>query len=283
MCLHVQAETAKVFWPAGSTLSLLIRMKTTSILHRTFWALLPATLLLAACSKADTPAPAPADTGSVLFVNAAANIFVGIKALVNADDKGTLTYGANSGGASAQYLAVPVGTPVIKIDNAAAGTNFFSQTVTVAKDQRYSYFVFSNSTDVNAAPTGLLVPDDLSAPTIAGKAKIRLVHVAFGFPAPAGALSLSQSQPIGFQPITTAVTFPGASGFAEINPGAANLLVTTGVSPTGQTVANVGDGTGTGTGTKNYEAGKSYTIVVRGVAGNQDPSRQPKAFVIQNN
>jgi hypothetical protein len=84
------------------------------------------------------------------------------------------------------------------------------------------------------------------------------------------------------------VNFLGASNFVEINAGPANLLITTGTSPTGSTVGAVGDGTGTGTGatgtgTKNYEAGKIYTIVVRGTAGLPDPARQPKAFIIQNN
>ena len=263
-------------------------MESFFIFRRALHALLPATLLLAACSKSDTPAPAPAATSSILFVNAAASTFVGIKAFVNNEEKSTLTYGVNNGGATAAYQSVPAGTPTVKIDNAAAaGTTFFSQNVAVAKDQRYSFFVYSASTDASVAPAGLLVTDDLTAPAT-GKAKIRLVHVAFGFPNPAAAISLSQSQPIGFLPITTAVNFKEASNFVEINAGPANLLVTTGSSPSGQTVATVGDGTGTGTGststgTKNYESGKIYTIVVRGTAGNPDPARQPKAFIIQNN
>lgn len=244
---------------------------------------------LVSCSKTDTPAPTPVpDTGSVLFVNAAASTPVGIKIFANNDEKTTLTYGLNNGGATAVYQTVPAGTSTIKVDNAAAaGTNFFSQGVTVVKDQKYSYFVYSTSTDANTAPTGKLFSDDLTAPTT-GKAKIRLVNIAYGFPNPAAAISLSQSQPIGFLPITSAVNASEASNFVEINPGPANLLITTGTSPTGTTVGTVGDGTGAGTGamgtgTKNYEAGKIYTIVVRGTAGNPDPARQPKAFIIQNN
>ena len=261
-------------------------METSFIFRRAIQALLPATLLLAACSKSDTPAPAPADTGSILFVNAAASTFVSIKAFINNDEKATLAYGANNGGTTPSYQAVPTGTPTVKIDNAASSTSFFSQGITVTKDQKYSYFVYSISSDVNLAPAGLLVPDDLAAPST-GKAKIRLVHLAFGFPNPAATISLSQSQPVGFLPITSAVSFLGATSFVEINAGPANLLVTNGTSPTGTTVATVGDGTtgtgATGTGTKNFEAGKIYTIIMRGVAGNPDPIRLPKAFIIQNN
>ena len=274
-----------MFWVARF---ILIRwystMTTFPTFRRAILALLPATLLLASCSKDDEPVAPVVDQGSVLFVNAAASNPVSIKAFVNNEEKATLAYGSATSG----YQAVPTGTPTIKIDNAAsAGTSFFSQTVTVAKDQRYSYFVYSTSTDATVVPAGFLVADDLTAPA-AGKAKIRLVNVAFGYPNPAGAISLSQSQPIGFLPITSAVNFLGASNFVEINSGSANLLITTGTSPTGSTVGAVGDGTGTGTGatgtgTKNYEAGKIYTIVVRGTAGLPDPARQPKAFIIQNN
>lgn len=263
-------------------------MKTFSFLHRALQLLLPATLLLASCGKDDKPAPAPVpDQGSILFINAAASTPVSIKAFVNNEEKATLAYGANTGGGTPSYQSVPTGTPSIKITNAAAASDFFTLPTVVAKDQKYSYFVYSNSSDGNVAPVGLSVLDDLAAPS-SGKAKIRLVHVALNFPNPAGALNLSQTQPVGFLPLTSAVNFLGNSAFVEINAGPANLLLTTGSSPTGQTVGTVGDGTGTGTGamntgTKNYEAGKIYTIVVRGVAGNPDPARQPKAFIMQHN
>ncbi|RYU84412.1 DUF4397 domain-containing protein [Hymenobacter persicinus] len=251
-------------------------------LHRALLlAALPAVLAFAGCGK-DDPDPVPVvEQGSILFVNAAANTFVGIKAFVDNEEKTTLTYGVNGGGSTPAYQPVNAGSRTIKIDNAAsAGTTFFTQTTTVEKDKKYSLFVYSpNSTPT---PAGLLTTDDLTAPA-SGKAKIRLVHVALGFPVTPGAISLSQSQPVGFLPLTSAVTVPGASGFVEINSGPANLLVTTGTSPTGITVATVGDGTGSGTGTKNYESGKIYTIVVRGSVGNQDPARDAKAFIIQNN
>ncbi|GAA4014827.1 hypothetical protein GCM10022408_30090 [Hymenobacter fastidiosus] len=244
-------------------------------------AALPAVFAFAGCSKDEDPVITPApDQGAVLFVNAAANTFVGIKAFVDAEEKTQLTYGQNGGGATPLYQTVNAGSRTIKIDNAAAGTAFFSQSATVEKDKRHSFFIYSPN--ATATPAGLFTTDNLTAP-MAGKAKIRLVHVALGFPVTTGAISLSQTQPVGFLPLTAAVAFPGSSDFVEINAGPANLLVTTGTSPAGLTVATVGDGTGTGTGNKNFEAGKIYTIVVRGAVGNQDPSRDAKAFIIQNN
>jgi hypothetical protein len=243
-------------------------------------AALPAVLAFAGCGK-DDPDPVPVvEQGSILFVNAAANTFVGIKASVDNEEKTSLTYGVNGGGTTPAYQAVNTGARTVKIDNVASGATFLTQTVTVEKDKKYSYFLYSNT--ATATPASLLTTDDLTAPA-AGKAKIRLVHLAMGAPFNTGDVSLSQTQPSGFLPLTSSVAFGNASSFVEINSGVATLLVTTGSGTTGNTVATVGDGSGSGTGTKNFESGKIYTIVTRGTADNQFPERLPKVFIIQNN
>ncbi|UOQ72533.1 hypothetical protein [Hymenobacter cellulosilyticus] len=48
-------------------------------------------------------------------------------------------------------------------------------------------------------------------------------------------------------------------------------------------IYQVGDGSGSGTGTKTYEAGKIYSVIVRGDVNNLDPERKPKAFLLQHN
>jgi|GEM_PF-925558 len=257
-------------------------MKTlATTLHRTLLlAALPAVLAFSGCGSDDPdPTPVP-DQGAILFVNAAANTFVGIKASVDGEEKTQLTYGVNGGGATPAYQAVATGGRAVKIDNVASGATFFTQTVNVDKDKRYSFFIYSPN--ATATPAALVTTDDLAAPA-AGKAKIRLVHVASGAPFTTGDISLSQTQPVGFLPLTSAVAFGNASSFVEINAGVASLLLTTGSGTTGSTVASVGDGSGSGTGTKNFESGKIYTIVARGTAGNQFPEREPKVFIIQNN
>jgi hypothetical protein len=79
--------------------------------------------------------------------------------------------------------------------------------------------------------------------------------------------------------------FGNASPFVEILPGSYNIAVTSGSGSSSTTVTNVGDGNSSGSvGNKTYEAGKIYTVLVRGVNNPLlDPSLQPKVVIIQNN
>lgn len=247
-------------------------MKTlTSQLSRSFvLAALPAALAFSSCSDDDKSDPTP-DQGRVLISHAAASANVQVKALLNDTEVGQLTYGQSSA-----YLTVNAGSPTLKINNSANQTAA-SKAITIAKDQSYSVFAYAptaTSVDVKA------FADDLTAPA-AGQAKIRVVHLAFGAPSP---VKLSQQTVAGATDVPgVSVPFEGASAFTPIPAGSYNLLITTGAASV--PVVAVGDGTGTGlaTATKNYEAGKIYTVVVRGIAGSIDPALQPKAVVIQNN
>jgi hypothetical protein len=80
------------------------------------------------------------------------------------------------------------------------------------------------------------------------------------------------------------VAFGSASSFVEITPGTYNLSVSTGSGLTAGTEASVGDGSGSGTGTKAYEAGKIYTVVLRGIkSASVATDLRTKAIVITNN
>ena len=92
-------------------------MKVTGIFRRTALALLPATLLIAACSKTDTPAPAPVDQGRINFYHAAANANVALKFQADEVDKATITYGQNSG-----YQGVNTGSRTLKTTVAASSS-----------------------------------------------------------------------------------------------------------------------------------------------------------------
>ncbi|SHK28695.1 DUF4397 domain-containing protein [Hymenobacter psychrotolerans] len=259
-------------------------MKTfiTPFRHALLAVALPAAFAFSACSD-DDPDPAPVvEQGRVLLSHAAASANIQVKALINDTEVGQLNYGQSSG-----YLNVNAGTPTLKINNSANQTAA-SQTITVAKDQSYSAFAYAPT----ATTVGLLqVTDDLAAPA-SGQAKVRVVHLAQGAPA----VKLSQQTIAGPVDIPNiSATFPAsatattwASGFASVPSGPYNLLVTTGA--TSATVVAVGDGTGTGlngtataTATKTYEAGKIYTVLVRGILGSIDPALQPRAVVIQHN
>lgn len=247
-------------------------MKATGIFRRTALALLPATLLIAACSKSDTPAPAPVDQGRINFYHAAANANVALKFQADEADKATITYGQNSG-----YQGVNTGSRTLKTTVAASSSTTVASTpATLEKDKSYSYFVYANA---QATQAGLLVADDLTAPS-ATKAKIRFVNLGQGTASP---LKLSTTVATVSDIANTETAFGAASGFVEILPGSYNVAVTSGAGST--VVTNVGDGSGSGTvANKTYEAGKIYTVVLRGLSGATiAPDLQPKAVLIQNN
>ncbi|MBD2766967.1 DUF4397 domain-containing protein [Hymenobacter sp. BT664] len=267
-------------------------MTTAFVLRRAFQAVLPATLLLAACGKDDKPAdPVPVvDQGRIKVHHAAASANVPVKFLFDDVEKATLSYELNS--SYSGYQAVNTGSRSIKVNVAASGTTATSQNVTVEKDRNYSYFAYANS---GSGVAGLFIPDDLTPPA-SGKAKIRLVHLAQGTSNPlklssesiAGLIDVNNINVVvaNYTPIPPATTPPagstvGASSFVEIPAGPYNIAITYG-SPS-VAVTHVGDGSGSGTGTKNYEAGKIYTVVFRGSSALLDPALQPKAVVISNN
>ncbi|SDX79146.1 DUF4397 domain-containing protein [Hymenobacter psychrophilus] len=234
-------------------------------------AALPAMLAFSACSNDDED-PAP-QQGRVLFSHAAASANVPVKVLVNDVAVGQqLNYGQSTG-----YLAVNAGSPVVKISVASSNATAATETITVTDGQNYSAFAYAPT----ATTVGLLAfPDDLTAPA-AGQAKVRVVHLIPDGPSP---VKLSQVTVAGTTDVPGAIAaFKQASAFASIPAGSYNLVVTTGTPSL--PVVTVGDGTGTGasTATKNYEAGKIYTIVVRGLTSSFDTNLQAKAVVIANN
>ena len=131
-------------------------MKVSFFFRRAAQVLLPATLLLAACGKKDTPAPTPVvDTGKVAIINGAANVNVAVKVLVDEAEKASLNYGQMS-----SYQAITAGSRVFKVNGGT--TTLATQTLTIDKDKNYSYFIYN--TGSSNASTGLLVADDLTVP-----------------------------------------------------------------------------------------------------------------------
>ncbi|WP_046245996.1 DUF4397 domain-containing protein [Hymenobacter terrenus] len=250
-------------------------MQTSFILRRAIQAILPATLLLAACDKDDKPAPPAPDQGRVLISHSAAAANTQVTAFVNDQQVGQLNYGQASG-----YLNVNTGTAKLRINSGA--NTVANQDLVVAKDQNYSVFAYSPNATIGSVAL-LQVPDDLTVPTT-GTAKVRIVHLGVGAATPVR-LSIPSATPTGApNDLTTDVAFGTASSFVVVNAGPLSLSVTSAATPRTQVVA-VGDGTGAGTATtKTFESGKIYTVVVRGIAGSSVPTvQQPQAVIIQNN
>lgn len=250
-------------------------MNLSSLFRRAALAAVPATLLLAACSKSDTPAPTPApDTGRVLFTHAAAAANTQLTAFINDGQVSQLNYGQSS-----TYVTVNAGSPTLRINNGAQTA--LTQPLTVAKDRNYSIFEYSPTATIGSLAL-LTTTDDLTAP-VTGQAKVRVVYLNTGGASPVQLTAPSATPTSPGTPLTADVAFGTASEFAPLNAGLYNLSVTSNGSPRAQVVA-VGDGSGSGTGVFKYTEGKIYTIVVRGITGTGVPAaQQPQAVIIQNN
>ncbi|HEX8424835.1 DUF4397 domain-containing protein [Hymenobacter sp.] len=244
-----------------------------TLFHRSFlFVALPAALAFSSCGDDNPAAPAQ---GKVLISHAAASALVQVTAFVNDQQVGQLNYGQNS-----SYLTVNAGSPTFRINNGSQVIT--TQALTIEGNQNYSVFAYSPTAAVGSVAL-LSITDDLALPA-AGQAKVRLVHLAVGAPSPVR-LTLPSPLPGGAgTDITSDVAFGTASSFVALNAGAPlNLTITANGTPRTQVLV-VGDGTGSGTGTKTFEAGKIYTVVVRGIAGAGVPAAQEaKAVIIQNN
>ena len=236
-------------------------------------ATLPAMLAFSACNNDDdTPAP---QQGRVLLVHAAAASPTQVTAFVNDKQVGQLNYAQNSA-----YLGVDAGSPAFRINN---GTQeITTKKLDIAANQNYSVFAYSPTATIGSAEL-ISFPDDLTVPAT-GQAKIRLVHLGTGVTSPVR-LSIPSALPGGAPTdITPDVTFGTASAFVAINGGTSPALTVTTTGTVRSTVLTVGDGSGSGTGTKTLEAGKIYTVLIRGInnAG-AATAQQPKASIIANN
>lgn len=250
-------------------------MNPSAYFRRAALAVLPATLLLAACSKTDTPAPTPvADTGKVTFVNAASHIpGATLKFSVENSEKAALTYGANIG-----YQGVQTGSRVIVV---TSGTQVVltQPAATIEKDKNYTFVATAAAS--SAAVGGQFFIDDLALPTDPTKARIRIINVAQVVMNP---IRLSQITTTAGGPVVVSIVgntaSNSASAFTDFTPGDYALSI---LDNNGTAKAQLGSGTGAGTGTKIFQAGKLYTVVVSGTADSADPAQILKAFLIQNN
>ncbi|OON68107.1 DUF4397 domain-containing protein [Hymenobacter sp. CRA2] len=234
-------------------------------------AALPAALLTTACGSDDNDdPPAPVvEKGRLLTVHAAGNAAgsptVTLKVLADDTELGQLTYGQNTG-----YKDVNAGGRTIKVNVSSDNRTLVTQAVPVEKDKSYSLFAYATGTAQEVA--GLLLTDDLTAP-VANTAKVRVVHLAYGAPSPVRLIVPPATSTAPPTDLTPEIAFGAGSVFVDLNASGYNLQVATGATRT--RVLDVGS--------RNYEAGKIYTILVQGVQGSFDQALQPKVTVIQHN
>lgn len=237
---------------------------------RALAAVLPVVLALTSCGG-DDPAPAPApDQGRVAFVNAASHIApTTLRFLVDNTEKASLAYGVASG-----YQSIQAGNRSVQV--AAGSQTALTIPVAVEKDKNYTFVATPGAS--TAVVGGVLIPDDLTAPT-AGKAKIRVINLSQSVATP---IRLAQVTAVtGGGVIVNDVAASTTSAYTEFNPGNNYSLFIS--DNANNALVQVGDGSGSGNGTKNYEAGKIYTVLVTGTAGSLNENQKLKTFVFQNN
>lgn len=251
-------------------------MKTSLLFRVPAFALAASMLGLAACSKTDTPTPAPpVDMGRVAFYHAAAASNTPLTAFINDKQVSELSYGQSSA-----YTEVAAGTPSLRINNGAQ-VAVPAQSLIVAKNQNYSVFEYSPTAAIGSL--GVLSVTDSPLTLGTGEAQVRVVYLVAGGTSPVRLTVPAPNSTSAATDLTPDVAFGSASNFVKLNANVYNLLITSNGTPRPTEVA-VGDGSGSGTGVFKFQEGKSYTIVVRGIAGSGVPvAQQPKAVIVANN
>jgi hypothetical protein len=246
-------------------------MKTSFVFRRAIQALLPATLLLAACGKSDTPAPAVTpDTAKVLAVHGAVNNSTRpIKVTVGDKEGPSVAYGTNT-----PYQTIATGNLAVKATiDASGGATLYNMPQTVAKDKSYSFFAYSVPGQSTATVSGLWVEDVLTAPAVATNAKVRLVHIGQDLDSP---LTLSKTPSGGgaLVAVTTATAAGQASAFVEIPAGTASYNL---ANSSNSAIQPAFGGAVLAT---PFVAGGIYTIIVRGASAATAPTDNEK-FTLQ--
>ncbi len=198
-------------------------------------------VLFASCSKDETEASA-----SIMFVNVSpngANIDASVGGSVVASN---IAYPNNSG-----YKTVATGTQNIKVTQSTGGAEVLNGSFSFESGAYYSFYVVDSSHERKAT----IVRDDLSAPS-AGKAKIRILHLAPDAPAVNISITGSGSAAITsnnrtFNDVATNAAF---GSFTEVD--AAGLTIQANSVATTTNIFTLPVATLT--------AGKIYTIIIKG-------------------
>lgn len=203
--------------------------------------LFSAALFFASCDKNED------DTSHLMIVNASPN-GTSIDAAANGSVFVTnLAYPNNSG-----YKDVPSGTTNIIVTQAGTNTQILNGTLAMSAESYYTLYVIDSAHERKATYT----QDDLSAPS-SGKAKVRLVHLSPNAPNVDITINGNSSASFnnrGFNDIASNASF---FNFTEVDAAGLNLQVKMAGSST--VLATIP--------TINLEAGKIYTLIVRGFVG----------------
>lgn len=200
-----------------------------------------AALFFASCDKKED------DTSNLMIVNASPN-----GGSVDASANGSvivtnLAYPSNSG-----YKAVASGTTNIIVTQSGTTNQILNGTLAMSADSYYTLYVIDSAHERKATYT----QDDLSAPS-SGKAKVRLLHLSPNSPNVDVTINGNSSAAFnsrGYNDIASNASF---FNFTEVDAAGLNLQVKlTGTSTVLATIPTI-----------NLQAGKIYTLIIRGFSG----------------
>jgi len=199
-------------------------------------------IVFAGCEKNETP-----PTGQLMIVNASPN-----SANIDAAANGTvivqnLAYPNNSG-----YKTVSTGNNNITVNQTGSATPFINGTLNIEANSHYSLYIVDSAHERKATATR----DDLTPPA-SGKSKVRVLHFSPNGPnidILANGSTTAGFSNRGFNDVASNASF---QNFTEVNAGVLVLQVR--LAGTSTVLATFPSLT--------LQAGKIYTVLVRGFAG----------------
>jgi hypothetical protein len=153
-----------------------------------------------------------------------------------------------------EYFVVPAGSVNFRVATPASGTlaaqNILTVPIPLETDKYYTLAAAGTA----AAPTGVLIPDDLTLPT-AGKNYIRILNLVSN----GSGIDLAVGTGT---PIITNIAYKAVSGYVAIDPNAATAPYAFQIRETGKTTQ-----LGATVNFSTLNVGRKYTLILRGLVG----------------
>ncbi|MBC8043621.1 MAG: DUF4397 domain-containing protein [Rhizobacter sp.] len=216
---------------------------------RSFLGLLTLSLFVSACSTTTTPTEPPKpDTAQVRVYSAAPDV-----TSVDAFANNTSVVSGVTFDNEPAYSEIAVGNTTFNLRIGGTSVNMFTSPapVNLQKGQRVTLVALDSAGTASIFYAGLSLPDTTATPA-SGQAFVRFVHAAYN----AGAVSVSAA-PVGIAPVTVSAKFKDFTGYYAI-PAASAVPLTVQQQPGGVTVLST---------SLTLQAGKNYTVFIKGVAG----------------
>lgn len=162
-----------------------------------------------------------------------------------------LAYGA---GAPTEYFVVPAGSVNFRVATPVSGTVAAQNILTTAIPLETEKYYTLAATGTAAAPTGVLIPDDLTVPNPA-KNYVRIVNLVSNGPSVDLAVGTGT-------PVIANIAYKAVSEYVAVDPNAATAPYAFQIRETGKTTQ-----LGATVNFSTLNVGRKYTLILRGLVG----------------